>query len=424
MRGIGSLHDGLMVKGFMSPAFVLLLCLFIDLVGFGIILPILPFIVQSFGGGEMTGGLLFGIYAGMAALSGPLWGRLSDRIGRKRALMMTLVGAGISYVVLGLAHSLLMVFIARALSGAMAGNVGVVMAAMADLTPNEGRTKAMSMIGVSFGLGFAAGPGLAALVASFAGADALALSAFAAAALSFTASILALTRLPSDSARHESAHADSFRQDDEQRIRSRRFLDFLRGPEKGLLMLQFVIASAAQSMIFAMSGFWANAVWGWNERQVGFLMMSVGLVVAFLQAFVVARLADRYGEIRTYMIALSASIAGCIMVLTLPQHLIAVLIAFPLMMGGLTLYFPVLNSLVSQRNAAHVQGAALGLANGFSAIGRVIGPTLGGGLMMLYGPKAPFFAAMGFTSLGVLWAIREIRRVPRAPSPPRRRSRT
>ncbi|GEQ97251.1 hypothetical protein JCM17844_08880 [Iodidimonas gelatinilytica] len=69
----------------MSPAFVLLLCLFIDLVGFGIILPILPFIVQSFGGGEMTGGLLFGIYAAMAALFGPLWGRLSDRIGRKRA---------------------------------------------------------------------------------------------------------------------------------------------------------------------------------------------------------------------------------------------------------------------------------------------------------------------------------------------------
>ncbi|GEQ99579.1 tetracycline resistance MFS efflux pump [Iodidimonas gelatinilytica] len=410
----------------MSPAFVLLLCLFIDLVGFGIILPILPFIVQSFGGGEMTGGLLFGIYAAMAALFGPLWGRLSDRIGRKRALMLTLFGAGVSYVLLGLAHSMVMVFVARGISGAMAGNVGVAMAAMADLSSNEGRTRAMGLIGVSFGLGFAAGPGLAAALASFSQTNALALSAFAAAILSFTACLLAFLRLPKHLRRPDTntdtetgtattpeAQQSAAPHSDEQIIRSKRFLAFLDSPRKTLLLMQFVVSSSAQSMVFSMTGFWANDVWNWNERQVGFLIMAVGLVIAALQAFVVSPLADRLGEVRTYLVALCCSIIGCLMVLLMPTILPVVLLAFPLMMGGMTLSFPVLNSLVSQRNEAHVQGAALGLANGFSAIGRVIGPTLGGGVMAAFGPRAPFMATMTFAFMGVVWALFEIRNGPK-----------
>ncbi|GEQ97250.1 hypothetical protein JCM17844_08870 [Iodidimonas gelatinilytica] len=340
--------------------------------------------------------------------------------------MLTLFGAGVSYVLLGLAHSMVMVFVARGISGAMAGNVGVAMAAMADLSSNEGRTRAMGLIGVSFGLGFAAGPGLAAALASFSQTNALALSAFAAAILSFTACLLAFLRLPKHLRRPDTntdtetgtattpeAQQSAAPHSDEQIIRSKRFLAFLDSPRKTLLLMQFVVSSSAQSMVFSMTGFWANDVWNWNERQVGFLIMAVGLVIAALQAFVVSPLADRLGEVRTYLVALCCSIIGCLMVLLMPTILPVVLLAFPLMMGGMTLSFPVLNSLVSQRNEAHVQGAALGLANGFSAIGRVIGPTLGGGLMAAFGPRAPFMATMTFAFMGVVWALFEIRNGPK-----------
>lgn len=401
----------------MNPIAVLLLCLFIDLVGFGIILPILPFIVQSFGGGELMGGLLFASYSLTAAFAGPLWGRLSDRIGRKRALMLTLAGASLSYVALGLAHTVLMIFLARAFSGAMAGNVGVVMAAMADLTSERQRTRAMGLIGVSFGLGFATGPGIAAVMATFAGADALAFSAYAAALLSLSAFILAAMTLPPMTAplpQTGGALAASAIPG---------FRSFVDSPQKAGLMLQFVLYATIQSMVFAMSGFWASDIWGWNERQVGFLMTGVGVVVAALQGFVVAPLAERIGEIRTYLIALLSSISGSLLLVFLGSHLFATLLAFPLMMGGMTLAYPVLNSIVSRRHQSHVQGAALGLANGFSSTGRVVGPMLGGWLMVGMGSSSPFIASLALAMLGVLWVAGEIRagrgRISyRSPAPP------
>lgn len=400
----------------MSPIAVLLLCLFIDLVGFGIILPILPFIVQSLGGGEMMGGLLFATYSFAAAFAGPLWGRLSDRIGRRPALMLTLGGAALSYVALGLAHSILMIFLARAMSGAMAGNVGIVMAAMADLTESRERTRAMGLIGMSFGLGFATGPGIAAIMASFAGVHALAFSAFAAAALSLSALLLAALSLPDIRPQDEDDGTD-----DAADAGTPSFLSFIDSPRKLGLMLQFVLYATIQSMVFAMSGFWAAHVWQWGEREVGFLMAGVGLLIASLQGFLVAPLAERFGETRTYLIALVASLSGSLLLIVAGARSVLVMfLAFPLMMGGMTLAYPVLNSLLSRRHRARVQGAALGLANGFSASGRVAGPLLGGWLMTSKGPSAPFYASLALAILGLFWVLGELRagRPSRPISPP------
>lgn len=385
----------------MSPATVLLLALFIDIVGFGIVVPILPFIVQSMGGGEFEGGLLFAVYAVMAAIFGPLWGRLSDRIGRKRTLMLTLFGAAVSYVALGLASSLATVFAARALSGAMAGNVGVAVAAMADLSSTEQRTRALGLIGVSFGLGFAVGPGLAAALSTLAGAQALSLAGFAAAGLSALAFLFTWVRLPETRPAPPPG-------DGAAPIPSLR--SFLDRPDRIALVLQFAIAAGVQTMVFSMLGFWTEAVRGWSEREVGLLMVGVGLLIATLQGLVVGPLAARFGEVRTYAGALGCGLAGCLVIVAWPESRLTVLFAFPLMMGGMTLTFPVLNSLVSRRHAASVQGTALGLANGFASLGRVAGPTLGGLVMARYGPGAPFMAATLVLLPGLLWAAIEVRK--------------
>lgn len=384
----------------MSPATILLLALFIDIVGFGIVVPILPFLVESMGGGAFEGGLLFAVYALMAAIFGPLWGRLSDRIGRKRTLMLTLFGAVVSYIALGLADSLATVFAARALSGMMAGNVGVAVAAMADLSSTEQRTRALGLIGVSFGLGFAVGPGLAAALSAFAGARALSLAGFAAAGLSGLAFLFTWARLPETrpaAASDGGAPAPSLR-------------SFLDRPDRIALVLQFSIAAGVQTMVFSMLGFWTEAVRGWSEREVGLLMIGVGLLIAALQGLVVGPLAARFGEVRTYAGALGCGLAGCLVIVAWPESRLTVLLAFPLTMGGMTLTFPVLNSLVSRRHSASVQGTALGLANGFASLGRIAGPTLAGLAMARHGPGAPFIAAIFVLLPGLLWAAFEIRK--------------
>lgn len=386
----------------MSPAFVLLLALFIDIVGFGIVVPILPFLVESMGGGAFEGGLLFAVYAVMAAIFGPLWGRLSDRIGRKRTLMLTLLGAAVSYVALGLADSLAMVFAARALSGMMAGNVGVAVAAMADLSSAAQRTRALGLIGVSFGLGFAVGPGLAAVLSALVGAQALSLAGFAAAGLSGLAFLFTWARLPETRPTPPAGAGTPM-------VATPSIRSFLDRPDKVGLVLQFAIASGVQTMVFSMLGFWTEAVRGWSEREVGLLMVGIGLLIATLQGLVVGPLAARIGEVRTYAGAIGCGLAGCLAIIAWPESRLTVLLAFPVMMGGMTLTFPVLNSLVSRRHAASVQGTALGLANGFASLGRVAGPTLGGLLMAHFGAGTPFLAAIFVLVPGLLWAAIEVR---------------
>ncbi len=139
---------------------LLLFTVFIDLVGFGMIFPILPFLAQGFGAGAVEITLLISIHSALQIVSAPLWGRFSDRFGRKRVLLVTLAGGGLGYLWFGLAGSLTGLFLARGFSGAMAGNIAVAQAYLADLTRPEERTAAMSKIGVPFGLAFAVGPGL------------------------------------------------------------------------------------------------------------------------------------------------------------------------------------------------------------------------------------------------------------------------
>lgn len=147
---------------------VIIFAVFIDLLGFGIIIPILPFLTLKYGGDAFIGAALMSIYSLATFAAGPIWGRLSDRIGRRPALAATFFGSTIAYIMLAMSDSLVMLFVARAMSGMMAGNVGIAMAAMADLTDEKNRGRAMGLIGASFGLGFAFGPSLVACWAAWA----------------------------------------------------------------------------------------------------------------------------------------------------------------------------------------------------------------------------------------------------------------
>ncbi|MDP9348309.1 MAG: MFS transporter, partial [Gemmatimonadota bacterium] len=150
-----------------SPLLVVFLTVFLDLVGFGIVIPLLPLYAETFGAGPVTVTWLVAVYSLMQFLFAPWWGALSDRVGRRPVLLVGLFGSAASYLLFGLAGSLPVLFLGRALAGFMGANVGVAQAYIADVTPPEERARGMGMIGAAFGLGFVFGPAIGGLLSHF-----------------------------------------------------------------------------------------------------------------------------------------------------------------------------------------------------------------------------------------------------------------
>ncbi len=388
---------------------VILFAVFIDLLGFGIIVPILPFLTMKYGGDPLMGTALISIYSLTAFIMGPVWGRLSDKIGRRPALAFTFFGATIAYVALGFAESLLMLFIARAMSGASAGNIGIVMAAMADVSSEAERGKAMAKIGAAFGLGFAFGPGIGGVLSSVdANGDVNILYAgLTAAALSFTAMILTAIFVP-----ETSPHKQAVREEEAEPIPH--WTSVIRQPGQLLLFAMFIITAVGQSISFSIAPFWANTMLNWDAEMVGYLMMMAGVCVFFLQMFAVGPLFKSVGEVRSLMIGVAVHIIGCLILVCCAPTTTTAVIGFPLVMGGLTIAFPALNSLVSRRTCKNLQGTALGISNGFSALGRIAGP-VAAGTVFVANTAAPFFIAIFAGGLVLLWAAFEIKKKHRAP---------
>lgn len=378
-----------------------LFAIFVDLLGFGIIVPILPFLVEEYGGTETMGTALFSIYALMAFASGPLWGRLSDRVGRRPALAATFAGAMVSYLILAFADSLMMLFIARAFSGAMAGNVGIAMAAMADLTDENNRGRAMGMIGGVFGLGFAVGPVLGGVLSEMGPGSHVLVPGLTASFLSMTAMLFALRFMSETKSVEEETHPTASKSS---------FTDFLRTPAQTTMFAMFVVTSAGQSMSFSIMPFWTMKLLDWSQVQVGYLMGSIGLGIAVIQSLAIGPLFKRIGELKALMLGATLHMIGCAVIIFMPPSVTVAMITFPFVMCGLTISFPALNSLLSRRTDRHRQGAAMGLSNGMSALGRVLGPIAGGVMFEQITPGAPFLAIAATGIATFLWGSWEVRR--------------
>jgi MFS transporter, DHA1 family, tetracycline resistance protein len=251
---------------------VLFLIVFIDLVGFGVVIPLLPFYGLHFGASPAEVTWMMACYSLAQLVSSPLLGRLSDKVGRRPVLLVSLAASVASYLWLGLADALWMLFAARLLSGAGAGNIAAAQAYIADVTTPEKRAKGMGMIGAAFGLGFTIGPALGGLVAG-SNPDAVARPAFLAAGLSSVAFLITLARLK------ESLPAESRRAQD----RPGRFAlakSAFGRPVLGQLILLFFVSMCAFAGMEATFALWANKSFGWGPLQVGWLFFYIGLVLA------------------------------------------------------------------------------------------------------------------------------------------------
>ena len=361
---------------------IVFLTVFLDLLGFGIIIPIFPFISKEFGASGAQLGMLMASYSIMQFFFAPVWGRLSDRIGRKPIILISLVGSTTGMVLFALANSLTWLFVSRILAGMAAANISTAQAIMADITPPEQRTRGMGMVGAAIGLGFVFGPGLSFLLVQ---GNQYAPVFWFAAALSACDFLMALIFLPETLSPEGSS---------ELRRRGFSFTALQHAfrmpliPRLLCLSLLYYIAFTAMESTF---GYYIESVFSMTAKQNGFILFLVGLMMALVQGGLVSRLTKRWGDplvLRSGIAGIVIGLVGLALANTSQWMYVSILVlAF---FAGLA--SPSMISLVSQFSPAEAQGEMLGLNQSMASLGRIAGPILGGNCFDWLGPHSPFTA--------------------------------
>ncbi|HZK90472.1 MAG TPA: MFS transporter [Stellaceae bacterium] len=390
---------------------VLFLIVLIDLIGFGLVIPLLPFYAERFAASPQTVTALMAVFSLMSMLTAPFWGRLSDRVGRRPVLMVSMAAASLAYLWMGFADALWMVFAARALAGACAGNIAAANAYIADVTTPENRAKGMGMIGAAFGLGFIIGPALGGLLAGnkLATAD-LRTPGLVACALSLVALLGIVFALkeslpPGLPQRKRRSRVELLREALARKVLAR------------LLAIFFltILAFAGMEATFAL---WAMAQFGWGPAQIGYVFTYVGLISAIMQGGLIGRLTARFGE-EKLLIAGLASIALGLLILPAAGDLALLLASVTFLALGMGAMQPSLNSLISRRAGAEEQGEVMGVAQSVASLSRVLGPLLAGLLFAGFGRDSPFLCGMVLVVAAALigWRLPPAQPAAAAPRP-------
>ena len=396
---------------------IVLAVVFLDLLGFGIIIPILPFYTRSFPGGtEFVIGLLAASYSAMQFVFAPLLGSLSDRVGRRPVLVLSLAGSVVAWTVFGLASALWLLFLSRMLAGAMGGNLSTAQAYVADVTPPERRAAALGYIGAAFGVGFIFGPGLGAVLsfdATVATVDSVvpaaipitrfSLPSFAAAFASLCGVVVAVLFLPES--RPASADAEeSARPSAIAQLRTAVGTAGLRE-----LLSAFFLVSFAFSGVQIMFIPYVADIYGYTAAQSALLLTYIGVLAVITQGVLIGRLTARYGPVPLSIagalvlvvavgaLPFSRSLAPLLPNLTgfapfLTDDLLGLLVILTFLPVGNGILSVTLTALVSQRAGADVQGSAFGITQGAGSLARTVGPPVMGGLYAVVGYWAPFVA--------------------------------
>ncbi len=357
-----------------SPLAAVFLTVVIDLLGFGLVLPLLPLYAERYGAADWVVGLLFSSFSAMQFVFAPFWGRLSDRVGRRPILLVGLCGSFASYVLFALAdvssYPILLLFVSRIGAGVFGGTVTTALAYIADVTEHHERGRGMALIGAAFGIGLTVGPAIGGIGHQALGplAPGLIAASFSAVAFAF-----AFFRLP-EPVHHEPAPArgalglTGF-------ARARRIPGVAR-----ILFLVFVVTSAFAMLESTLALLAKDRFAGWNPARNGWLFSYVGLWLAVAQGWFVRKYLPRVGEVRFTQIGAVVLVVGLV-VIPYASSVILLGAVIPLAVFGFAMMTPSLTSLLSQRAASNVQGEVLGVGESMRSLARIAGPAVGTALL-------------------------------------------
>jgi MFS transporter, DHA1 family, tetracycline resistance protein len=357
-------------------------CVF-DTLGFGILIPLVPYMADRFGTAPQFITPVLGSYSLCQLLAAPWWGRLSDRYGRRPVLMSSLSGACASYVLLGFAHNIWWLLASRMLAGAMAGNIAAVFAYAADVSAPEKRAASLGVVGAAIGIGFTLGQPIGGLLA---GGDPRTANFSLPAAVSVGTSLLAILLarfvLPeSHSAEHRRLHPDEPRAGAWRLLAARKAL--------ALLAAATLIVTYSQAILESIFAIWALHRYGYGPRVVGFLLFAVALPALLMQGGLVRVLVPRLGEGRLASLGAVAYVAG-LLCLGYADTLAGTVSGLLLCGVGLGAYNPSASALASKQSRGHDRGAVMGAYVASASLARVLGPLSSGALYAALGPAAPF----------------------------------
>jgi DHA1 family tetracycline resistance protein-like MFS transporter len=350
-----------------SPLVSMLSIVFIDLIGFGMIIPILPLYAQRFQATEWQIGLLLASYSFMQFLASPVLGWFSDRYGRKSVLLCSLIGSATGYILMADANSLAMLFVARILAGVAGASVGTASAYIADITPPEDRSRRMGLIGAAFGIGFVLGPAIGGILSQW---SVIAPFWFAA-ALSILNAVLMWIVLPEPDRRTARQQGPANLEQTFEQAGSWRL---------GVVTLIYFIAIAGFAIVTVIYPQVSHRRFELNQSQISFIFVMFGLVGAAIQGGGIGRLVKRFGDVNL-AIAGFAIMAVSMMMMPLAGSVPLFLLFTAGLAVGNSLSQPTVNAIASKGASAALQGRVLGVVQSAGSLGRVFGPVLAGFLL-------------------------------------------
>lgn len=363
-------------KFFTVPLILIFTTIFIDLIGFGMVIPILPFYSQTepFLASPFVIGLLVAIYSWMQFFFTPVLGMLSDKYGRRPVLFVSLLGSALGYFVIGFANSLLLVFVGRIISGITGGSISTAQAYIADVTTKENRARGMGLFGAAFGLGFILGPALAGVLSKYG----IQVPFYFAAVLSLLNAVAVYFILP-ESLKPEHRSGNSPHQG-----RIAGALETLREPHFRMIAFTYFLLITAFSIMTYAFVLFTEFIFGYNAEQNGYLFAYVGAIAIIMQGVVFGVAARKFGEARLAAfgcLVLTGSLFA--MPYTSPETggLLGLLAVSTFLSFGNAFATPALNSLASKNAAPNQQGRAMGVMQSGASLARAIGPTIGGILL-------------------------------------------
>ena len=370
----------------------ILLVVIIDIIGFGIIIPLLPFYAETFGASPQKVTMLMVVFSLSQFIAAPIWGSLSDKYGRRIIIWITLIGSVVAYLFLAYSQTLYGLFIARAFAGFMAGNISTAQAYLTDITDKNNRAKAMGLFGAAFGIGFILGPALGGILA---GSDPsnpnVFLPPITAALLSFIALVLAIFLLKDTRSLIQPIK--------NKRISS--LLEALKIPNlRQLILLSFFVTIVFASMESTFS-LWSERTVNWGPKQNGYIFAFAGICGVIVQGFLISSLVKHFGE--AFLCAFGVFLMSLGMLgITISHIHYHAYFSMALIAFGLGLFMPTISTLIANIVSEQRRGWVLGVSQSASSLARIIGPAMAGIFFELLGKNSPYIIG-GLFLLAILY---------------------